>query len=74
MIFTIYVLATNSLVTLDICILSIYVVIVGLTQIQMVLLCVVIVLSPLICLGLSFYCCFCAKHKDGNNFINLDMQ
>ena len=74
MIFTIYVLATNSLVPLDVSILSIYVVVVGLTQIQLIIISLAIVLSPLICLGLAFYCCCCAKQKDGNNFINLEIK
>lgn len=74
MIYTIYVLATSQLVPLDITLLSLYVVVVGLTEFQLIILCLAIVLSPLICLGLAIYCCCCAKNQEGNTIIDVELR
>jgi hypothetical protein len=71
MIFTIIVLATIPMQIFDTVILSLYVVFVGLSQIQFLLFCLLIVLSPLICIGLVFFCCFCGKGANSNQFLDV---
>jgi len=55
---------------LDKTILSIYVVVVGLSEIKQILILILIAISPLICLFLLFYCCCCVKNRSENAFID----
>ena len=74
MLYSIFVLATNQLAALDVTLLSLYVVMVGISQVALIIACVAIALSPLICLGLVFYCCCCAKNMERTGFVDLDRR
>lgn len=65
MIFSIVVLAEEEKPLFDTVLLAFYVVIVGLTQLPLVVLCIFIALSPLICIGLIICCCCCGDKSQG---------
>ena len=73
MIFIIYVLAKGSLPTYDIVCLALYVVVVGLAQLPLVFVCILIALSPLICIMLIIACC-CCKDSNTDKFIDISPQ
>ena len=59
MILSIVALADESLNAQNKTVLAVYVVLVGLSEIKTLLGCIIFALSPLLCLGLIIYCCFC---------------
>ncbi len=71
MIFSIYVLASEQMETVDIVILSIYVVIVGLSQFVLVLCLIVVALAPVVLCGICIVCCFC--FEGGSSSKNIDL-
>ena len=59
LIYTIVILSTQTMPTVDTVILAIYCFIVSLTQLPMVILCFLIAISPIICIILIIACCCC---------------
>jgi len=71
MVWTIVVLSTTPLDVLSIIALSVYVTVVGLSNITLLVFLLLIALSPVICFFMLFYYCCCAMGKQGREFINL---
>lgn len=75
MVYSIIILSTVSMNGVTEANLIIYVVIVGLSEIVMILGCILLALAPLICIGLCIFCCFCGnKPNDTGAFINVPMK
>lgn len=75
MIYSIITLSTTSMNGVTEANLIIYVVIVGLSEITMILGCLLVALAPLICVGLCIFCCFCKKNPaESGSFINIPMK
>lgn len=75
MINSIVVLSTTSMNAATETNLIIYVIVVGLSEILLIIGSILVVLSPLICLGCCIFCCFCKKQEgDGNTVINIPLK
>jgi hypothetical protein len=75
MVYSIITLATTEMNGVTEANLIIYVVVVGLSEIVMVMGCLLVVLSPLICVALCVFCCCCRSNPgQAGSFINIPMK
>ncbi len=71
MIYSIIILAQNQMAAVNITLLSIYIAIVALTQLPLVVVCLLLAVSPLICLGLVFFCCCCSEQSSAAQYMDV---
>lgn len=72
MVYAIIVLAGQQMATIDTVILSIYVFIVGISNLPLIIICILLCLSPLICIGIIIFCCCCATNRGASQFIDME--